>query len=119
MRKKAEVRGSGKVMWRGSIAIGIEKEDELVAVRLKDGDQIVFLASHEGQAIRFDEADVRSMGRPAYGVRGMDLDKNDYIVGVAVTPKDGKKKTNGNGKPVAGVAGATSAAEAETIPSLI
>ena len=40
-------------------------------------------------------ADVRSMGRQAYGVRGMDLDERDYIVGVAVTPKEGKKKANG------------------------
>jgi DNA gyrase subunit A len=49
-------------------------------------------------AIRFDEADVRSMGRPAYGVRGMDLDDKDYIVGMAVTPKRDASKTNGNGK---------------------
>ena len=49
-------------------------------------------------AIRFDEEDVRSMGRPAYGVRGMDLDKKDYIVGMAVTPKEKptrKKAENG------------------------
>ena len=85
------------MMSRGIIAIGIDKDDELVAVRLTDGNQIVFLASHEGQAIRFGEEDVRSMGRPAYGVRGMDLDKNDYIVGMAVTPKDAKK-TNGKDK---------------------
>ena len=39
-------------------------------------------------AIRFDESDVRSMGRPAYGVRGIALAKNDYVVGVAVTPKE-------------------------------
>jgi DNA gyrase subunit A len=94
--KKTPVKDFSNVMSRGIIAIGIDKEDELVAVRLTDGNQIVFLASHEGQAIRFDEEDVRSMGRPAYGVRGMDLDKNDYIVGVAVTPKDAK--TNGKGK---------------------
>src|SRR5215510_2395519 len=93
--KKTPVKDFCNVMSRGIIAIGIEKDDELVAVRLTDGKQIVFLASHEGQAIRFDEEGVRSMGRPAYGVRGMDLDKNDYIVGLAVTPKDGKKKTNG------------------------
>ena len=68
----------------GIIAIGIEKGDELVAARLTDGNQIVFLASHEGMGIRFDEDDVRSMGRPAYGVRGMDLDKDDYIVGMAI-----------------------------------
>jgi DNA gyrase subunit A len=94
--KKTPVKDFSNVMSRGIIAIGIDKDDELVAVRLTDGNQIVFLASHEGQAIRFDEEDVRSMGRPAYGVRGMDLDKNDYIVGMAVTPKDAK--TNGKGK---------------------
>jgi DNA gyrase subunit A len=94
--KKTPVKDFCNVMSRGIIAIGIDKDDELVAVRLTDGNQIVFLASHEGQAIRFDEEDVRSMGRPAYGVRGMDLDKNDYIVGVAVTPKDAK--TDGKGK---------------------
>src|SRR5947208_4677113 len=77
-------------MSRGIIAIGIDKDDELVAAHLTDGNQIVFLASHEGQAIRFDEEDVRPMGRPAYGVRGMDLDKGDYTVGMAVTPKPGK-----------------------------
>ncbi|HEU4415470.1 MAG TPA: DNA gyrase C-terminal beta-propeller domain-containing protein, partial [Candidatus Angelobacter sp.] len=104
--KKTPVKDFCNVMSRGIIAIGIDKEDELVAVRLTDGNQIVFLASHEGQAIRFDEEDVRSMGRPAYGVRGMDLDKNDYIVGVAVTPKEAKK-TNGKGETE------------ETLPSLI
>jgi DNA gyrase subunit A len=86
------------VQSRGILAIGIDKGDELVAVRLTDGNQVVFMASHEGQAIRFDEDDVRSMGRQAYGVRGMDLDERDYIVGVAVTPKEGKKKANGKGK---------------------
>jgi len=107
--KKTPVKDFSNVMSRGIIAIGIDKDDELVAVRLTDGNQIVFLASHEGQAIRFDEEDVRSMGRPAYGVRGMDLDKNDYIVGVAVTPKDAK--TDGKGKD-------GKDAE-ETLPSLI
>jgi DNA gyrase subunit A len=109
--KKTPVKDFSNVMSRGIIAIGIDKDDELVAVRLTDGNQIVFLASHEGQAIRFDEEDVRSMGRPAYGVRGMDLDKNDYIVGVAVTPKDAKKKTNGKGKD--------GEPTEETVPSLI
>jgi DNA gyrase subunit A len=97
--KKTAVKDFSNVMSRGIIAIGIEKDDELVAARLTDGNQIVFLASHEGMAIRFDEENVRTMGRPAYGVRGMDLDKDDYLVGMAVTPKDGngKKKTNGEG----------------------
>src|SRR5437588_7595244 len=91
--KKTPVKDFSNVMSRGIIAIGIEKDDELVAARLTDGNQIVFLASHEGMAIRFNEEDVRSMGRPAYGVRGMDLDKDDYIIGMAVTPKERTKKS--------------------------
>ncbi len=85
--KKTPLVDFSNVMARGIIAIGIDKDDELVSVRVTDGTNQVFLASHEGQAIRFDEKDVRSMGRPAYGVRGMDLDKGDYIVGMAVTKK--------------------------------
>ena len=95
--KKTALKDFSNVMARGIIAIGIEKEDELVSAKLTDGKQIVFLASHEGQAIRFSEEDVRVMGRPAYGVRGMDLDKNDYIVGMAITPKDEPKANGGNG----------------------
>ena len=71
--KKTPLKDFSNVMSRGIIAIGIDKEDELVAANCTDGNQIVFLASHDGLAIRFDEADVRAMGRPAYGVRGMDL----------------------------------------------
>jgi DNA gyrase subunit A len=109
--KKTPVKDFCNVQSRGILAIGIDKGDELVAVRLTDGNQIVFMASHEGQAIRFDEEDVRSMGRQAYGVRGMDLDERDYIVGVAVTPKESKKKINGKGKDKDGVE--------EDIPGLI
>jgi DNA gyrase subunit A len=93
--KKTPLKDFTNVMSRGIIAIGIDKGDELVTAQVTDGHQIVFLASHEGMAIRFGEEDVRSMGRPAYGVRGMDLDKGDHIIGMAVTPKERKKK---NGK---------------------
>ncbi len=86
--KKTPLKDFSNVMARGIIAIGIDDEDELVAARITDGSQIVFLATHLGMAIRFDENDVRSMGRPAYGVRGIDLGKNDYVVGVAITPKE-------------------------------
>jgi DNA gyrase subunit A len=85
--KKTPLKDFSNVMARGIIAIGIDKDDELVKACITDGSQIVFLATHLGMAIRFDENDVRSMGRPAYGVRGIDLAKNDYVVGVAVTPK--------------------------------
>ncbi len=86
--KKTPLKDFSNVMSRGIIAIGIDKDDELVKACITDGSQIVFLATHLGMAIRFDENDVRSMGRPAYGVRGIDLAKNDYVVGVAVTPKE-------------------------------
>jgi DNA gyrase subunit A len=89
--KKTPLKDFSNVMSRGIIAIGIDKGDELVGTTLTDGNQIIFLASHDGQAIRFDESDVRDMGRPAYGVRGMKLDEKDYIVGMATTPKDLKK----------------------------
>ncbi|HTV82017.1 MAG TPA: DNA gyrase subunit A [Acidobacteriaceae bacterium] len=85
--KKTPLKDFSNVMSRGIIAIGIDEDDELVTARLTDGNQIVFLATHEGMAIRFSEEDVRSMGRPAYGVRGIDIGKNDYVVGMAVTPK--------------------------------
>ncbi|HLJ76383.1 MAG TPA: DNA gyrase subunit A [Acidobacteriaceae bacterium] len=86
--KKTPLKDFSNVMSRGIIAIGVEEDDELVSVKLTDGNQIVFLATHGGMAIRFHEEDVRSMGRPAYGVRGIDLGKNDYVVGMAVTPKE-------------------------------
>jgi len=93
--KKTPLKDFSNVRSIGINAIGIEKEDELVAVRSTDGNQIVFLATHDGKAIRFEEDDVRPMGRPAYGVRGMDLERGDYIVGMAVTPKE-RKKTKGS-----------------------
>jgi len=87
--KKTELKDFSHVMSRGIIAINIEEGDELVAATLTDGQQIIFLASHEGQAVRFEEGDVRSMGRNATGVRGMNLADKDYIVGMATTAKPG------------------------------
>jgi len=85
--KKTDLKDFCHVRAGGIIAINIEKGDELVAARLTDGVQIIFLASHDGQAIRFEETDVRSMGRNATGVRGMNLGEKDYIVGMATTVK--------------------------------
>ncbi|MGA9811486.1 MAG: DNA gyrase subunit A [Terriglobales bacterium] len=87
--KKTELKDFCHVRSNGIYAISIEQGDELVAARLTDGQQIVFLATHEGQAIRFDEADVRPMGRQAYGVWGIRMEKGDYLVGMATTPKPG------------------------------
>ncbi len=116
--KKTELKDFSNVMSRGIIAIGIDKDDELVAARLTDGNQIVFLASHEGMAIRFEEEDVRPMGRPAYGVRGMDLEKGDYIVGMAVTPKRVEAADSAAGRVAAGASPAKkgdTASEGETV----
>jgi DNA gyrase subunit A len=85
--KKSALREFMHVRSNGINAIGIEPGDELVAARVTDGNQIVFLASHEGMAVRFDESHVRPMGRAAFGVWGIDLDKNDYVVGMATTTK--------------------------------
>ena len=87
--KKSELREFMHVRSSGINAIGIEQGDELVAARITDGQQILFLASHEGMAVRFDESHVRPMGRNAYGVWGIDLEKGDYVVGMATTPKPG------------------------------
>src|SRR5277367_205377 len=71
----------------GIIAINLDGKDELIGAKLTDGKQMIFLASHEGQAILFRETDVRPMGRNAGGVNGMDLDKDDYVVSMdAVQP---------------------------------
>jgi len=93
--KKTPLKDFSNVMARGIIAISIEEDDELIGVRITDSNQIVFLATHEGMAIRFDENDVRSMGRPARGVRGIDLGKKDYLVGIAVTPRERRKDEGG------------------------
>jgi len=71
----------------GIIAINLEAKDELIGAKLTDGKKMIFLASHEGQAILFRETEVRPMGRNAGGVNGMDLDKDDYVVSMdAVQP---------------------------------
>jgi DNA gyrase subunit A len=84
----------------GIIAINLEAGDELIGAKLTDGKQMIFLASHDGQAILFRETEVRAMGRAAGGVNGMDLGKDDYVVSMeAVQPdfgiitKEFKKET--------------------------
>src|SRR6201995_5707804 len=93
--KKTPLKDFCNVMARGIIAIGIDDDDELITACRTDGNQIIFLATHLGMAIRFEENDVRSMGRPAYGVRGIDLGKGDYVVGSAVTPRERRKDEGG------------------------
>jgi DNA gyrase subunit A len=91
--KKSELREFMHVRSNGINAINIEDGDELVAARITNGNQIVFIASHEGMAVRFDENHVRPMGRAAYGVNGINLEERDYVVGMTVTPKPGAATT--------------------------
>jgi len=72
----------------GIIAINLDQQDELIGVHLTDGKQMIFLASHDGQAILFRETEVRSMGRNAGGVNGMDLAKDDYLVAMESVQPD-------------------------------
>ncbi len=88
--KKTPLKDFSNVTVRGIHAVNFKdhSDDELVAARITDGSQVIFIATHLGMGIRFEESDVRSMGRPAYGVRGIALIKNDYVVGTVVTPKE-------------------------------
>jgi DNA gyrase subunit A len=74
---------------RGIIALGLDEGDELMGAGLTNGDHYMFLASRQGKAIRFHEKQVRPMGRPARGVRAMDLAEDDYLVGMEVVEKEG------------------------------
>jgi DNA gyrase subunit A len=86
--KKTALKDFSNVMSRGIIAINIDKDDELITAQITDGEQVIFLATHDGMAIRFNEQDLRPMGRPATGNRGINLKKGDYVIGAAVTPSN-------------------------------
>ncbi|MBP3929002.1 MAG: DNA gyrase subunit A [Peptostreptococcaceae bacterium] len=64
----------------GLIAIGLREDDELIGVRATDGNEEVILVTKEGMSIRFDENDIRHMGRTAMGVKGISLNPNDQVV---------------------------------------
>ncbi len=66
----------------GLVAVSLSDEDRLIGATLTEGDWEILLVTRHGQAIRFHEADVRSMGRQARGVRGIALSSDDYVVGM-------------------------------------
>jgi len=72
----------------GIRALRMEYGDQLIAVRETDGNQKILIATHDGQAVCFDENDVRPMGRDAVGVRGIRLREGDYVVGAARAKPD-------------------------------
>jgi DNA gyrase subunit A len=86
--KKTALAEFANVRKGGIIAIGIEDGDALIEVKLTSGHDEVVLITTEGQSIRFSEEDVRSMGRPAAGVRGINLEPKDEVVALAVVVPD-------------------------------
>ena len=72
----------------GKIAINLDDNDELIFVRHTTGDESLILATREGLAVRFDENNVRSMGRAARGVKGITLTGDDVVVGVCVVNEE-------------------------------
>ena len=87
--KKSELTEFDNPLARGIIAVTLDDGDELIAARLTNGNNYIFLGSHDGQAIRFAESQVRAMGRQARGVRGMDLEAGDYLVGMEIVEEQG------------------------------
>jgi DNA gyrase subunit A len=86
--KKTELTEFSNPRPSGIIAINLDPNDEVIGAKLTDGKQMVFLASRDGQAILFRESEVRSMGRNAGGVNGMDLAKGDYVVSMDAVQVD-------------------------------
>jgi DNA gyrase subunit A len=83
--KKTELDQFGSIRTSGIIAINLEDGDELIGVRITDGDQHIVLSTREGQAIRFKEEEARPMGRGTYGVVGMELESYPIKEGKTVT----------------------------------
>jgi DNA gyrase subunit A len=86
--KKTPLSDFGNVRKGGIIAIGIAEGDTLIEVKLTSGNDEVILITRNGMSIRFNEEDVRSMGRPATGVRGINLEQGDAVVSAAIVVPD-------------------------------
>jgi DNA gyrase subunit A len=87
--KKCELTEFDNPLLRGIIALALDNGDELLGATITNGNSFIFLGSHEGMASRFNEDEVRAMGRQARGVRAMDLDEGDYLIGLLVVEKEG------------------------------
>jgi len=102
--KKTDLMAYSTPRPSGIIAIALEDGDEVVGVRLTEGSHEVILSTADGQAIRFEESEVRPMGRDTYGVRGMKLDDGDAIVALDLVEHGGTLLAvaeNGYGKRTA------------------
>jgi len=87
--KKTELSAFSNPRPGGIIAMGVEEDDAVMAVQLSDGTSEIFIGTRDGMAIRFHETDVRSMGRTAYGVRGIQLREGDEVVAMEVAKPGG------------------------------
>jgi DNA gyrase subunit A len=99
--KKTEIKAFSNPRRDGIIAMTLPDDDELIAAGFSDGSCDIILATRKGQAVRFPEAKVRPMGRSAYGVRGVNLKKGDYLIAMVVIRRESTLLTvteNGFGK---------------------
>jgi len=87
--KKTVLSAYGNVRKGGINAINLNSGDKLIAVKMTDGGNDIVIGTHNGFAIRFNEKDVRDMGRTATGVRGVKLSKGDKVVGLLVIRRPG------------------------------
>jgi DNA gyrase subunit A len=87
--KKTELSAFSNPRAGGIIAMGVEEGDSVIAVNISDGKGEIFIGTSDGMSIRFSETDVRSMGRTAYGVRGISLRDNDLVVAMEVLAPGG------------------------------
>lgn len=102
--KKTELKHFANPRNSGIIAIGLDDDDYLIGAQLTTGQQDIMLFSDAGKVIRFNENDVRAMGRTARGVRGMKLAKDQFVVSLVIADQDGVILTateNGYGKRTA------------------
>ena len=88
--KRTAIRGYSNINVSGLIAINLVDSDELVSVKISNGEADIVLATHDGQAIRFEERQVRETGRATQGVIGIRLREGDYVVSLVVVPPDAK-----------------------------
>ena len=91
--KKTELSAFGNPRVGGIIAMGVEDGDSVITANISDGKGEIFIGTRDGMSIRFAETDVRSMGRTAYGVRGISLRDDDQVVGMAVLAPGGTMLT--------------------------
>jgi DNA gyrase subunit A len=86
--KKTALSAYSNIRTNGIIAIGLEEADELIGVEITNGQDQMLLGTRHGMAIRFQEGDVRAMGRPAGGVKGIELEESDAVVSLIIVPHD-------------------------------